>query len=197
MLRKLVVPLCLAAALAGGCDDDATTGDDGGTDDDALGELGDASTRRDGGDAGRGRLQSGTYAVSNVVRLEDGCNLQLEDGTFTSTELINTGTELSVGRRYDETTDPAWSPAGYGLGTGPYTTSTTATLTTRAHVTISDGCEFDVVRTSQITFTGENTVGVDYTDQESSQNARCRTADGLPTESCTSHYTFDLTKEDT
>jgi hypothetical protein len=197
MLRKFVLPLCLATAI--GCDEDATTSGDGGTDEEETSEVADASRFDGGGDAsdgGRGRLQSGTYGVSNVMKLEDGCQLELEDGTFTSTELINTGTELSVGRRYDATTDPSWTPAGYGLGTGPYSTATTATLTTSAHVTIAaDGCEFDTTRTSLITFIGENTVAVDYTDEESNHSAKCRAANGLPTQACTSHYTFELARE--
>jgi hypothetical protein len=201
MLRKLVLPLCLATAAATGCDDDATTSsEDGGSSDDATGELADAGLDGGdgGGDAGRGRLQSGTYAVSNVVKLEDGCLLKLEDGTFTSTELTNTGTEISVGRRYDATTDPSWTPAGYGLGKGPYSTATTATLSTSAHVRIAaDGCEFDIARTSQITFIGDNSVAVDYTDQETNQNASCKASNGVPTQTCSSHYTFTLTREGT
>lgn len=199
MLRKLILPLCLAAAVSTACDeDDTTTDENSASADDGGVNTGDGGFARDGGgiDGGRGRLQSGTYSVSNVVELEDECQLQLDDGTFTSTELVNTGTELSIGRRYDETTDPSWTPAGYGLGSGPYTTSTTATLTTSTHVRIAaDGCEFDVERTTLVTFTGENSVSVDYTDDETNHNERCRASSGLPTEDCTSHYTFDLVRE--
>jgi hypothetical protein len=187
------------------CGDDDTSPDgDGGTEphqDAALHDASstiDATTGHDAGDASTGgRLQSGTYSASNIVKLSDDCKLALEDGSFMTTELINTQTELSIGKKYDSTTDPMWTPAGYGLGTGPYTTATTATLNVNnVHVKITDdGCEYDVTRVTKVTFTGDNAVSIDYTDTETNQNAKCTAALGYPTSTCTSHYTFDLKKQ--
>ncbi|HEY2733749.1 MAG TPA: hypothetical protein VGI70_07175, partial [Polyangiales bacterium] len=103
------------------------------------------------------------------------------------------GTKLSIGKKYDNTTDPSWDPAGYGLGTGDYTTTTTATLTVTTHAKISDdGCEFDTTRTTKVMYTGDDAVSIDYTDKEMNQNSKCSKDNFESTSSCTSEYTFDL-----
>lgn len=202
MLRTSFLSLAVSGAVLAGCGGDEN-GDDGGADGgaDAHITITDGSveggSNSDAGDAAVAHLQSGTYNVSSVVKVTDGCGLTLEDGTFTTLQLSNTGTELSLGKRYDDTTDPKWTPAGYGLGTGPWTTSTTTTLMSSAHVKITDdGCEFDVVRTTHVTFTGNNAVSIDYTDTEQNQTAACKAAAGESTAMCTSHYTFNLTRAD-
>jgi len=191
MLQRYLVSLALLGPVLAACGgDDVDLGDitdpaggaDAGVEDDVFGDAG----------SGEARLQSGTYEVSNIVKISDGCNLTLEDGTFETTELLNTGTELAIGRKYDGTTDPIWDPPGYGLGSGRYTTPTTATLRANARVDIDDGaCEFDTSRTSEVTFIGNDAVRVEYTDEEMNHSARCR-ANGLPSETCTSSYTFEL-----
>jgi len=189
MLKKGFAALAFVALVVAGCGGDTTDGG-GGT----------GGTGGSGGEGGSGgndlagaHLQSGTYAVSNVVKVSDGCLLALEDGTFTSTQVVNTMTALSIGKKYDSTTDPVWTPEGYGLGSGPYSTSSTATLTVSSHSKITDdGCEFDFMRTTNVTFTGNNAVSVDFTDTETNHNASCTAANMEPTADCTSHYTFDL-----
>jgi hypothetical protein len=189
MLKKGFAALAFAALVVAGCGGDTTDG--------GAGSGGSGGGGGSGGSAGNdlagAHLQSGTYTVSNVVKVSDDCKLTLEDGTFTSTQVVNTQTALSIGKKYDNTTDPIWNPAGYGLGSGPYTTSSTATLTVSTHSKITDdGCEFDLVRTTNVTFTGNNAVSVDFTDTETNHSAMCTVANGEPTTNCTSHYTFDL-----
>jgi hypothetical protein len=198
------VCLAIASVLFVGCggDDDDAGSDSGvshgGSGGSKVGGSGGSNTGGTGGSSSGDRLESGTYDASNVEKISDGCNLTLEDGSFTSTEIINTGTQLSIGKKYDSTTSPQWDPAGYGLGSGDYTTSTTATLTVTAHATdTDDGCEWDVDRTTKVTFTGNDAVSIDYTDKESNQNSKCSADAGESTSECTSHYTFDLKKQET
>ncbi len=202
MLRTSFLSLAVSGAVLAGCGGDENEGDggaDSGTDAHVAitdGSVeGGSNSDAAAGDAAVAHLQSGTYNVSNVVKVTDGCGLALEDGTFKTLQLANTGTELSLGTKYDDTTDPKWNPAGYGLGTGPWTTSTTTTLMSSAHVKITDdGCEFDVARTTHVTFTGNNAVSIDYTDTEQSQTMACKAANGESTATCTSQYTFNLTR---
>lgn len=194
MVKHWFVSLAVVGAVfAGGCpSDDDSSGDDGGVAGSAAGSSAGGSGGAAAGSGSSGKLQSGTYDVSNVQKISDGCGLALEDGSFTSTELVNTGTKLSIGKKYDSSTDPQWSPSGYGLGTGEYTSATTATLTVTTHSKISDGCEFDLTRTTKVTYTGDNAVSVDFTDEESNQNSKCSEDNFESTKDCTSHYKFDL-----
>ncbi|HEY1585046.1 MAG TPA: hypothetical protein VGH63_05110, partial [Polyangia bacterium] len=108
-------------------------------------------------------------------------------------QVTNTGTMLSLGNKFDTTTTPAWSPAGYSAGTGAYTDSTHATLTSTATVTLPDNCTFTTTRTTNATFTGNNALSVDFTDVESTYDATTCANDMPPmTPPCTSQYTFDL-----
>jgi hypothetical protein len=177
MLKNTLIALLAVATLAiAGCGGDGTT-DDGGTGDDLAGT----------------KLQSGTYTASNIVKMTDGCGFTLEDGTFTTTQVTNVQNMLSVGKKYDDTTNPIWNPAGYGEGSGPYTTPTTATLTVTTHAKITDdGCEFDVARSSDIVFVGNNAITVDFTAAETNHNTKCLVANGEVITDCTSHYTFKL-----
>jgi hypothetical protein len=88
----------------------------------------------------------------------------------------------------------SWSPPGYGFGTGPYTSATTATLTSSATLTESDACTYMTTRNSTLTFVGMNNLSVDFTETDSGfasgTNATDGTPDGVTTR--TSHYTFNL-----
>jgi hypothetical protein len=210
MLKRCFLSVAIAGAALAGCGgDDSTNGDaavvdnggsggavsgHGGSGGAASGHGGSGgSAGSSAGSSGGGRLESGTYTVSNVAKIKDECGLTLDDGTFKSTELVNTGTKLSIGKSYDTTTDPSWDPAGYGLGTGDYTTATTATLTVSTHEKISDdGCEFDLKRSTKVTYTGDDAVSIDYSDEEMNQNSKCKTDNLESTKDCTSEYTFDL-----
>ncbi len=181
-MNRCVIALSLFA-LAGvvGCG-----GTDLGTDD-----FGTTS----GPDLAGAHLMAGTYNVSNIKKLSDGCGLVFEgdanNPALATLALVNTGTMLSLGRMYDGTTDPKYNPPGYSAGTGPYTDATHATLTTTAQVTLADGCTDSMTRTSMATFTGNNQMSVDFTDSEMGQTG-CSAANGESTMACTSHYTFDL-----
>jgi hypothetical protein len=212
MLQKCFLPLALLGAIAAvGCGDDETddSGDGGTVRDGGAGDGGavvlDGSV--DGG--GGGTLQSGVYNTSALVEESDGCDLDLLEalalgptGRFDTHELRNTGTVLSLGRFSD--TLPAgvtWTPPGYALGTGTYTTPTTATLTTTTKQRFDEGpagadamdCEYDLVRTSAVTYTGVNAISVVFTENNSNFSAGCAPA-GYPTMACTSTYRFNLTK---
>jgi hypothetical protein len=178
--------VALLAAGCGGGDDTTTTT----TNDLAI------ST---GADLAGARLQAGTYNVTNLVMVADGCGLVFEGDAannidpLATLQVTNTGTMLSLGNKFDSTSDPKWSPAGYSGGTGVYTDATHATLTTQATATLADGCTYDLTRTSTATFTGMNMLSVDFTDVETNYDAATCAADMPPmTPPCTSHYTFDL-----
>lgn len=189
----LLLGLCVAC---GGDDDtedaDGSVQSDGGN----RADAGDAG-RTDGGiDAGTGDvLQSGTYNVSSVSRLSDGCGLKLESG-FTTLEVLNTdGLTISMGRKFTASTDPAWTPEGYALGSGPWLTARTTTLMAAARNKFTEAnvtCEFDVQRTTKLVYTAPNTVTVDYTDVESNPSSGCASLN--VTSNCTSQYTFTLSK---
>jgi len=175
-MRSLVLvgALCVSA-----CDDDAT--DDLGD----LGGIGGAGTGGAGSEE-EGELQSGTYQVSNLQEVSNGCQLDLSG--FTSTPIDNTGTTISIG----ETRGPSdgYNPEIHLQGSGEWVTSTEANLTASTHVTIED-CEFDLERTSQVTYTGRNAVSVNFTHTESNHTEGCGNEVPSP---CTSQYTFDLTR---
>lgn len=193
MRSKYLLPLAfvLAASACGDDSSDDTVGDGGPRD----GGNRDASTSvSDGGlDSGQsGSLQPGTYSFSNITKITDGCELALEDPQFPPDPipLLNTGIMISLGTLRSSTTNPSFTPSGYALGSGPYATSTTANLTVSARSEDQDGCDFNVQRTTNITYTGNNTISVDYTNHETNHTTEC----DAPTDDCTSHYTFTLTR---
>jgi hypothetical protein len=178
----------VGALCIGACDDDAT--DDGLGD--VLGDGSEAGTGAGGAASEEGQLQSGTYVGSNSQEVSDGCGIGL---SFNSAQipLDNTGTTLSLGTLYSSTTDPAWSPSAYSLGTGDWTSATDATLNVSTHVTITEGsvtCEYDLERVSQVHYTGINAVSVSLTHTESNHTEGC----GELPSPCTSEYTFDLSR---
>lgn len=183
MNRSLIALSLFALVGAVGCG-----GTDLGTDDFGTTE---------GPDLAGAHLMAGTYNVSNIVKVTDACGLVFEGDAanqidpLKTLQLLNTGTMLSLGNMYGPTTDPKYNPAGYSAGTGPYTTTTMATLTTQTQVTLADGCTYAMTRTSNATFTGNNQMSVDFTDVETGHTG-CTVANGEPTMDCTSHYTFDL-----
>ena len=189
MFNRSLVALWFAVLLAPGCGGDDTT----------IVETGDMTVL--GADLAGAHLQPGTYNVTNIMKISDGCGLAFEGDTTTTPvtpplmtlQVTNTGTMLSLGNKFDSTTTPAWSPAGYSAGTGTYTDATHATLTSMATVTLPDTCTFTTMRTTNATFTGMNKLSVDFTDVESSYDAT-KCANDMPpmTPPCTSHYTFDL-----
>jgi hypothetical protein len=139
-------------------------------------------------------LQSGSYAVSNVTMVapsNDGCMIA---PLATSFDLANTGQMLSLGKKYDSTTTPQFNPPAYALGTGTYTSSTTAmTSNSGITVTLSDGCTFMRTDMASFTFTGTNAAMVDWTHTESGFGATCVAADKPATDPCTSEFKFTIT----
>lgn len=182
-MRSLIAISVFALVGAVGCGGTDLGGDDFGT--------------NEGPDLAGAHLQSGTYTVSNIVKKSDGCGLMLEGaGNFPSTQVTNTQTMLSIGSQCTPTQGPSGltcNPGGYLEGTGPYTTSSTATLTFNTTATLPDGCTYMKMVTTNVTFTGMNHLSVDYTDTESSYAASCPAADQPAMDPCTSEYTFDLT----
>jgi hypothetical protein len=136
-------------------------------------------------------LQSGTYNISAATAVNDGCMLGVPMGT---TQVTNTGTMLSLGKKYDSTTTPQFNPPGYGLGTGAYTSSTTATLTGSEMVTFTDGCTETRSDTTTVTFTGMNMLMVDWQHTESNVSATtCTdTMNDPPVAGCMSEFKFTL-----
>ena len=186
MFKKSLLGLSVLALTAVGCggDDTTTTGTD------------DLSTVSTGADLFGAKLQSGTYNVSSIVKVSDGCGLVFEgdanDDPLKTLAVVNTGGNLSLGTMFGAASDPVWSPPGYSAGTGPYTDASHATLSAMATVTLPDGCSYSTTRTTQATFTGTNMLSVDFTDSESGQSSGCTAANGDNTAACTSEYTFNL-----
>jgi hypothetical protein len=187
MFNRSLIAFSLVALAAAGC---------GGADDTTSVTTEDMAT---GADLAGAHLQSGTYNVSNIVKISDGCGLVFEGDAanqiapLATLQITNTGTMLSLGSKFDTSTTPAWNPPGYSAGSGGYTDTTHATLTSTATVTLPDTCTYQTVRTSMATFTGNNKLSVDFTDVESMYDAAKCTSDMPPmTPPCTSHYTFDL-----
>jgi hypothetical protein len=186
MFNRTLIAFSLVALAAAGCGGDDTTST----------TTGDMAM---GADLAGAHLQAGTYNVTNIVKISDGCGLVFEGDAanqimpLMTLQVTNTGTMLSLGNKFDSTTTPAWNPAGYSAGTGSYTDSTHATLTATATVTLPDTCTYQTMRTTMATFTGNNKLSVDFTDVESNYDAAKCTSDMPPmTPPCTSHYTFDL-----
>ena len=180
MFNRSLVALWFAVLLLPGCGGDDTT----------IVETGDMTAV--GPDLAGARLMGGMYTVSNIKKISDGCNLGLESG-FGPVLVTNTGTMLSVGNACNTTgTIPTCNPAGYLEGTGAYTSSTMATLTLNTMVTLADSCTYTKMVTSIATFTGQNKLSMDFTDNESGYSTMCTASDKGSTDPCTSHYTFDL-----
>jgi hypothetical protein len=189
MFNRSLIAFSIVALAAVGC---------GGGDDTTTVTTGDMATAG-GADLAGAHLQSGTYNVSNIVKISDGCGLVFEGDAannimpLMTLQLANTGTMLSLGNKFDSTTTPQWNPAGYSAGTGTYTDATHATLTSMATVTLPDMCTFTTMRTTMATFTGMNMMSIDFTDVESNYDATKCASDMPPmTPPCTSHYTFNL-----
>lgn len=163
----------------------------------AMAGCGGTGTGVDGGgqpvpDLMGARLMSGTYNVTNVMSLKDDCML---GPLKTMIAVVNTGQMLSMGTMYPATsTTPATTlnPAGYTLGTGPYTTNSTATLTYSGVETLDDGCFYNRMDTTSVQFTGTNTLSVDWMHTEANYDAtQCTAAKMDPTGAgCSSHFTF-------
>ena len=190
MNRSLITLSLFALVGAVGC---------GGADDTTSVTTGDMAVGTTGADLAGAHLQSGTYTVSNIVKISDGCGLVFEGDTANSIpalatlQVTNTGAMLSLGTMFNSTTATAWNPPGYSAGTGSYTDATHATLMATATVTLPDSCTYDTTRTTMATFTGMNMLSVDFTDTESNYDATTCASDMPPmTPPCTSHYTFDL-----
>jgi hypothetical protein len=137
-------------------------------------------------------LQSGTYTTGSLNAVTDGCDIK---SVFAATlQLTNTGTMLSLGKMYDSTTTPQFNPPAYALGTGSYTSSTTATTSNSGvTVTLGDGCTSMRTDMTNFTFTGTNAAMVDWTHTESGYAATCAMADLPPSDPCTSHFQFTIT----
>ena len=178
MINRTLIAFSLVALAAAGC---------GGGDDTTTTTTDDMATNS-GPDLAGAHLQSGTYMASNIVKVSDGCGLMLEGaGNFTMTTVSNTQSMLSIGGLCSAAYTSC-NPDGTLEGTGPYTTSTTATLTFSSAIDDS-GCMYDKSVTTKVTFTGMNALHVDFTDNETNQTG-CTAP--LPTSACTSEYTFDL-----
>ena len=186
MIKTVMRSFALLAALNAGCGGDDEGGDegDGGARDGGL-------IRSDAGDAGSGSLRNGTYEFSNVNPQSDGCELDLEDTDPKPKplELRNTGTQFSLGKLYTPTTpETKFTPGGYSFGSGGYSTPTTANLSVNAHVDFDgDTCEWDMMRTTSITYTGVDKISVDLTEVRTNITPACQLGTA-----CSSKYTFDL-----
>jgi len=141
------------------------------------------------------RVQSGTYGVSNIVKVSDSCLQNLTAGNFTTLAVTNDGMgNLSLGDRH--TPDgpvPQYDPAAYSQGTGTFSDAYHATTTMSVKFTadVSATCTYNLTRTNTVTVTAENTLNIAYMQSQTNHLPDCQPV----TEDCTSSYTFTLTKQ--
>jgi hypothetical protein len=141
------------------------------------------------------KVQSGTYAVSAIVSVEDSCMQGLTSSNFTTLQVTNDGAgNLSLGDLRTPTSSvPQYDPQAYSQGTGMFTDLYHATTTMTTHVTATtDGtCTYDLTRTNVVTVKADNTLGIDFMQARSNVASACTPVNT----SCTSHYTYTVTKQ--
>jgi hypothetical protein len=141
------------------------------------------------------KVQSGTYAVSNIVKNSDSCMQNLTAANFQTLNVTNDGVgNLSLGDRH--TPDgpvPQYDPAAYSQGTGMFTDLYHATTTMSVKVTADSSatCTYDLTRNNTITVTADNTLNMAYMQTQTNHLPDCTPV----TTDCTSSYTFTLTKQ--
>lgn len=140
------------------------------------------------------KVQSGSYNVSNIVKVSDGCMMGLEmAGTFTSIQVTNDGQgHLSLGTMCMSTGNPpTCNPAVYSNGQGMFTDSYHATTTATTMVTADSGgvCTYNRTRNNSVTVTANNTLQIDFTNSDTTIAAGCTLPPPNPN-TCTSHYTY-------
>jgi len=139
------------------------------------------------------KVVSGPYAVSSVTKVSDGCQLGLESG-FTSIQVTNNGQgHLSLGTQcMSSGALPNCNPAVFSNGEGDFTDSfhVTTTATTVVSADAPAGCTYTRTRTNVVTVTANNSLHVEFTEDESNIN---QTACGFNMATCQSKYTFNAT----
>jgi hypothetical protein len=137
------------------------------------------------------KVQSGSYAVSNLTKVNDACMIDLAGSGFTSIMVTNDGMgNLKLGSLRGPTDNPpAFNPAGYTNGEGTFTDSyhATTTLTTMVKADTSGSCTYNLTRTNMVTVTANNKLHVEFKEDESNISAGC----GFTGTTCTSQYTYD------
>jgi hypothetical protein len=140
------------------------------------------------------KVEKGTYAVSNIVKVSDSCMQNLTSANFTMLNVNNDGSgHLSLGDVHTPTGPvPQYNPEAYSQGTGMFTGLYNATTTMTTHVTAtSDGlCAYDLTRTNSVTVTADNTLDIAYMQSQTNHLPDCQPV----TDDCTSQYTYTLTK---
>jgi hypothetical protein len=146
-------------------------------------------------DLGSYGLQSGDYAVSNIMPRTDGCNKQLSTSTFPTllVQLGGTagaGAQIMLGTLRGPIDTPSYSPSVYSQGTGTFSDDFHVTTKMATHFSYdSTGtCVFDLSRQNDVTVTGNNQMHLEFVENESNISPGCR----LTTPNCTSSYAYDL-----
>jgi hypothetical protein len=144
------------------------------------------------------KVQSGSYMIKNLTKVSDACGLALENPAtvppFTSVQVTNNGQgHLSLGTMcMSSGNPPTCTPAVYSLGEGDFTSSynVTTMATTNVSYDASGGCKADRTRTNVVTVTANNSLHIEFTEDESNITT---TGCGVTFTTCQSKYTFDAT----
>jgi hypothetical protein len=133
-------------------------------------------------------LDDGNYVVSDTVVKQNDCQLTLP----ATLPVVNNSFSLAIGNQYDSTTTPMFNPPGYGIGSGGYTTMTSATLTTSTTETLSDGCSFARSDSAYVVVAATNFLLVEWQHTETNYSALCSAQEVPQPSGCTTAMTFDL-----
>lgn len=137
------------------------------------------------------KVQSGSYTVKNLMQVSDVCQLGLTSTNFATLQVANNGQgHLSLGAMCTSTGNPpTCNPAVYQNGEGDFTDSYHAVATATTMVTYDNGgCTATRTRTNNVTVTANNTLHVEFQEDESNIAS---TACGVSFTTCTSKYTYD------
>jgi hypothetical protein len=145
------------------------------------------------GDLGLFKIESGSYAVSNLDDGGDGCALALDSGSFATLAVRNDGQgDVDLGDYRSTASFPNFVPGAYTGGSGHFSDGTHGMTETQTHVVADDGmtpCNYDLTLTTVLSVTAADRLHVALTHRDSAISA-CTTPPGP---SCTSSWSFDLT----
>jgi len=134
-------------------------------------------------------MASGTYAVTNLTAMDDGCRLALDGSTggyhLVTTAVTTDGHSLALGDVNSKFTPPV-----HAQGQGSFSDDTHATTTMSSTFAAPDGtCSYTLSVSTREMVVGNNAMTVELTQSESSRTAGCVPAVGA---ACTSTWTFSI-----
>jgi hypothetical protein len=109
----------------------------------------------------RPQLVNGTYYLSSVTPIADGCQINLPNN-FAMPVMADRKGNVSLGKLLGPSDNPSFTPAGYQFGSGQFNDALHATTAVTARVTVQP-CSFDLTRTLNITAIDDRHLSVEMT----------------------------------